>query len=114
MPAKRYQLQEAAASPFCRGGVYQFRVGYVRTEGALKRYIPAVRGQVPTFSVNCPNTPAAAVIETSNEHAQQCLENMRSPDRTVRNGSRRGNDPLWIDVTDSIPTADLVLDPSFP
>lgn len=115
MPEKRYKLQTALAAPMARGANFQFKLAYglAQADGSTRI--------VNTRSPNCPIITigkTGTVVQTTNEIAQRMLENFIVPQKTKRGvgnapPKRRPAGNLFVDVTSTVPTADVDLDPFF-
>jgi hypothetical protein len=106
MAVKQYRLTGKAA-PFVRGGSFQFKVRFERTDpGGTRRIVALKRAPVITM-------PVGGVVQTENEIAQAMLENFRAPTKSRRNGQAHPSGLLFDDVTGTGAPVDVDLDPMF-
>lgn len=105
MAAKRYMLtQDVVNSWYMDNGNFYFHCGF-DTNGGKTINGPRL----------CPKITVVAtdVCQTTNLTAQSYLENFRIPQGVSRNGVRPPNGPVWVDVTNTHPIANVNLDQYF-
>lgn len=105
MAARRYMLtQEVIDSWYTEEGIFRFRVGFDR-DGGKSIFAP---GLCPVITVQDTD-----VVQTTNATAQTYLLAFRIPRGLTRNGQKPPQGPVWLDVTDTHPIANVDLDPYF-
>ena len=100
---RRYKLtQDIIDSFYTESGFFPFRVGFIK-DGTIME------------PRNCAKITIADtdVVQTTNEWAQTYLLAFRIPQGIRHNGVCPPAGPVFIDVTGTIPTADVDLDPYF-
>ena len=105
MAEKRYRLTGKAA-PFTRSGQFSFKVRFEQDTPEGKVLVN--KNKCPVITIG-----AGDVVQTTNVTAQKMIENFIVPQNTLRNGQRRPEGNLFLDVTQSGPPTDLDLDPIF-
>lgn len=105
MAARRYKLtQDLIDSWYTENGHFKFRTGFDKDNGNC------ICGPM-----NCPiiDILDTDVVSTTNETAQGYLLHFRIPQGISRNGVKPPAGPVWLDVTDTIPVAQVDLDQYF-
>lgn len=96
--------QDMIDSPYTRDGKYVFHCGYDKDDG--KTIIGP--GVCPQITINDTD-----VCQTTNALAQVYLRTAFIPQGMAINGVRPPNGPIWVDVTDTHPIANVDLDQYF-
>ena len=105
MAVKRYMLtQEVIDSWYTEDNEFSFRTGFDKNAGKT------ICGPMLCPKITIQDTD---VCSTTNITAQDYLEKFRIPQGVSRNGVRPPNGPVWVDVTNTHPIANVDLDQYF-
>jgi hypothetical protein len=96
--------QDMINCPYVRGGQYVFHCGFDKDNGKTI-YAPKLCPQITVQSTD--------IVQTTNATAQVYLAQAHIPQGMSFNGVRPPNSPIWLDVTNTHPVANVDLDPYF-